>query len=140
MHFPIPSTIFEHGRAWTAPHFVVWSPLVSRVGSGRAGGALAPGCLLRAGMEFMCAIFGCRKPKADVQGLDGFEPVPKAGTHATAPNVDKGLLDLDDAAKAGAMPRWVVTTRPWAQTEAEKTIDDYESAQIVFDQAGSNGS
>ena len=224
MHFPIPSTIFEHGRAWTAPHFVVWSPLVSRVGSGRAGGALAPGCPLRAGMEFMCAIFGCRKPKADedgeysegtdvaravrdvpalfavndfsdldrgipklsgltaavyeayrggekklvrynsplrlalrgtldamsskflnkafvfLQGLDGFEPVPKAGTHATAPNVDKGLLDLDDAAKAGAMPRWVVTTRPWAQTEAEKTIDDYESAQIVFDQAGSNGS
>ena len=34
------------------------------------------------------------------------------------------------------MPRWVVTTRPWAQTEAEQTIDAYESAQIVFAQGG----
>ena len=59
-----------------------------------------------------------------LQGLDGFEPVPTTAA----------------GAGGAAMPRWVVTTRPWAQTEAEQTIDDYESAQIVFDQAGSNGS
>jgi len=27
------------------------------------------------------------------------------------------------------LPRWVVTTRPWAQSETEQTICDYESAQ-----------
>ena len=55
-----------------------------------------------------------------LQGLDGFEPVPTTAA----------------GAGGAAMPRWVVTTRPWAQTEAEQTIDDYESAQIVFDQGG----
>ncbi|KAJ8612553.1 hypothetical protein CTAYLR_003730 [Chrysophaeum taylorii] len=28
--------------------------------------------------------------------------------------------------KAAQIPRWVVTTRPWSQTEAQQTIDDYE--------------
>lgn len=52
---------------------------------------------------------------------------------------DLGLdcVDLDGDAPV-SMPRWVVTTRPWSQTEAEKTIDDYESAQIVIDKTGSH--
>lgn len=34
---------------------------------------------------------------------------------------------------AGPLPRWVVTTRPWSQTETEQTINDYESAQSTVD-------
>jgi len=50
-----------------------------------------------------------------------------------------GIKDHADRARANfpadddAPPRWVVTTRPWAQKESKETIDDYESAQIGID-------
>lgn len=88
---------------------------------------------LRGTLDAMSSKF-LNKAFVFLQKLEGFEPVPTF-MPPPAPR-DVGAYDLgcgDDAPVS--MPRWVVTTRPWSQTEAEKTIDDYESAQIVIDKA-----
>ena len=91
---------------------------------------------LRGTLDAMSSKF-LNKAFVFLQKLDGFEPVPTFMPPPAPRDLGLDCVDLDCDAPA-SMPRWVVTTRPWSQTEAEKTIDDYESAQIVIDKTGSN--
>ena len=63
--------------------------------------------------------------------LDAMAPGFLQGAHA--------FLGRFTDADGGHKPPWCATTRPWAQAEAEKTIDDYESAVVDEDGEDSGG-